>query len=448
LNKNEIGILVVDDELIVRESLTKWFREDGFRVEAAENAAAALRKLQNGGWHIMLVDIKMPGMDGIELLQQVKKIDKNIVVIIITAFASVDSAVKALKDGAYDYITKPIDPDYLDHLIEKALRQQELTLENIRLREAVSELSTGAEIIGDSPEIKKVLELVQTVAPTDTTVMILGESGTGKELIARAIHFQSGRKYFPVVTVNCGAMTETLLESELFGHERGAFTGAQYRRKGKIEMADGGTLFLDEVGNIDTKTQMDLLRVLETHQFTRVGGSELLRSDFRVICATNRDLEKAVKEGSFREDLYYRLNVFSIWLPPLRARRGDAAKLAHHFLEKYARQMNKSMRGFTPEAMHAIKNYDWPGNVRELENAIERAVVVSKGPMIEKDHLPVHTTAPNRPNGRRLEDIEREHIENVLKETGWNVSRSAAILDIDRVTLYHKIERYGLKRES
>jgi DNA-binding NtrC family response regulator len=448
VNKNEIGILVVDDELIVRESLSKWFKEDGFRVEAAENAAVALKKLQASQWNILLVDIKMPGMDGIELLQRVKEIDKNIVVIIITAFASVDTAVKALKDGAFDYITKPIDPDYLDHLIDKALKQQQLTVENIRLKETVSELAMTSDIIGESPEMKKVEELVQTVAPTDTTVMILGESGTGKELVARAIHNLSGRKYAPMVTVNCGAMTETLLESELFGHERGAFTGAQYRRKGKIELADGGTLFLDEIGNIDTKTQMDLLRVLETKQFMRVGGSELLRSDFRVICATNTDLEKAVKEGIFREDLFYRINVFSIWLPPLRARRGDIAKLAHYFVEKYSRHMNKQVKGFTPEAMHAIKAYDWPGNVRELENAIERAMVVTNGPMIEKDHLPLHTISEPRQNGKRLEDIERQHIETVLKETGWNVSRSAAILDIDRVTLYHKIEKFGLKRES
>lgn len=448
MNRNEVGILVVDDELIVRESLTKWFREDGFRVDAAENAAVALKKLQTEPWSIMLVDIKMPGMDGIELLQRVKEIDRDIVVIIITAFASVDTAVKALKDGAYDYITKPIDPDYLNHLIEKAIKQQQLTIENIRLKDAVSEMRSEVEIIGDSPEIRKVMELVQTVSKTDTTVMILGESGTGKELVARAIHNQSARKYYPIVTVNCGAMTETLLESELFGHERGAFTGAQYRRKGKIELADGGTLFLDEVGNIDAKTQMDLLRVLETKQFTRVGGTEVLRSDFRVICATNKDLDKAVKGGAFREDLYYRLNVFSIWLPPLRARRGDTAKLAHSFMEKYARQMNKPIRGFTPEAMHSIKEYDWPGNVRELENAIERAMVVCRGTLIDKEDLPFHTTSPNRPSGKRLEDIERQHIETILKETGWNVSRSAAILDIDRVTLYHKIEKYGLKREQ
>jgi DNA-binding NtrC family response regulator len=447
MNKADIGILVVDDELIVRESLSKWFKEDGYRVDAAPSAADALKKLQNHArWNIMLVDIKMPGMDGIELLGRVKEIDRNIVVIIITAFAAVDTAVKALKQGAYDYITKPIDPDYLDHLVERAIKEQSLILENIRLRDTVSELSTSTELIGESPEMKQVMEQIRTVAPTDTTVMIRGESGTGKELVARAIHNLSPRKYFPIVTVNCGAMTETLLESELFGHERGAFTGAQYRRKGKVELADGGTLFLDEIGNIDAKTQMDLLRVIETKQFTRVGGSEIIKSDFRVICATNKDLELGMKEGSFREDLFYRVNVFTIQLPPLRARRTDITILAHFFLEKYAKAMHKPIRSFSGDAMRAMKAYDWPGNVRELENAVERAVVVCPCDTIEKEHLPLVAAAPPRAEGRRLEDIEHQYIEKVLAETGWNISRSAAILDIDRVTLYHKIEKFGLKR--
>jgi DNA-binding NtrC family response regulator len=448
MNKSDIGILVVDDELIVRESLSKWFREDGYRVESAENAATALKKLQAGPWNLMLVDIKMPGMDGIELLQRVKEMTKDVAVIVITAFATVDTAVKALKEGAFDYITKPIDPDYLDHMVEKALHQQELVRENLKLKDAVSELAPRGDIIGESPEMQRVMELVHSVAPTDTTIMIRGESGTGKELVARAIHAASPRKFFPIVTVNCGAMTETLLESELFGHERGAFTGAQYRRKGKVELADGGTLFLDEIGNIDMKTQMDLLRVIEMKQFTRVGGTEIVKSDFRVICATNKDLERAVKEGSFREDLYYRVNVFIIELPPLRGRRGDIAKLAHYFLEKYARQMNKQVKGFTPEAMLALRQHDWPGNVRELENAIERAMVVTQGDMIDKDHLPLQIPLALVKEGKTLEDVEHRHIEQVLRENSWNVSRSAAVLDIDRVTLYHKIEKYGLKREQ
>jgi DNA-binding NtrC family response regulator len=447
--KDKIRVLLVDDEEQFARNMARILKVRGLEVATAFNGFEAVDAVKyGGGFDVVVLDIKMPGMDGIELLERIKEIDAGIIVLIITAFASVESAVKALKLGAHDYITKPIDPDYLDHVIEKALREQELARENIRLRETVTELTDAVEIIGESSEMQKVMEMVKTVAPTDTTVLIRGESGTGKELIARSIHAASPRRFCPLVTVNCGAMTETLLESELFGHERGAFTGAQYRRKGKIELADGGTLFLDEVGNIDPKTQMDLLRVIETKQFMRVGGSETLHSDFRVICATNADLEEAVRAGSFREDLYYRLNVFSIDLPPLRGRRGDVAKLSHHFLERFSRQMNKRVRGFSPEAMHALKAYDWPGNVRELENAIERAMVVTRGETIEREHLPLQALAGPRNGGQRLEDVERRHIEEVLKETSWNISRSAAILDIDRVTLYHKIEKYGLKRET
>jgi len=256
----------------------------------------------------------------------------------------------------------------------------------------------------------------------------------------------SKRRYFPLVVVNCGAMTETLLESELCGHERGAFTGAQYRRKGKLELADGGSLFLDEIGNIDAKTQMDLLRVIETRQFMRVGGSETIRSDFRVICATNRDLESAVKEGTFREDLYYRLNVFTIPLPPLRSRRTDILPLAKHFLKKYAVEMNRNVDSFSQEAMDVLVEYDWPGNVRELENAIERALVLCPGNIIEKEHLPVQASTPVSVAGKRLEDVEREHVRRILDENGWNISRSAKVLNIDRATLYHKIEKCNIKR--
>jgi len=447
MKRNDTGILVVDDELIVRESLTKWFREDGFRVDSAPDAAEALRKLQASKWNIMFVDIKMPGMDGIELLERVRKISKDIKVIIITAFASVESAVKALKEGAFDYITKPIDPDYLDHLVGKVLKEQELLKENLQLQERVNELSAANEIIGDAPSMKKLNDLIATVAPTDTTVMIRGESGTGKELVAKAIHILSPRKYFPLVVVNCGGMAESLLESELFGHERGAFTGAQYRRKGKIELADGGTLFLDEVGNISPKTQMDLLRVIETKQFTRVGGSAAIPSDFQIICATNRDLEKAVEDGSLREDLFYRLNVFTISLPPLRARQGDIPLLARHFLTKYSTALGKRIKGFSGETLQVLKAHDWPGNVRELENAIERAVVICNGPQIEVEHLPVHGNGKSKPAGKRIADIERTHIEQILGENGWNITKSAAVLDIDRVTLYNKIEKYGLKRD-
>jgi DNA-binding NtrC family response regulator len=442
-----ISLLVVDDEKIVRDSLSKWFKEDGFIVGTAENAPEALKQLQARTWEIILLDIKMPGMDGMELQQRIKEIDPGATIIFITAHASVDTAVKALKAGAFDYIAKPIDPDYLSHLIQNAVKQRALTGENMRLKEQISEFAKIEEMVGDSPQIKKVFEMISTVAKTDTTVMIRGESGTGKELIARAIHANSERRYFPIVAINCGALPEGILESELFGHERGAFTGAQYRRKGKLELADGGTLFLDEVGNISVKTQMDLLRVIETKQFTRVGGNETISVDFRTICATNHDLEKAVQEGTFREDLYYRLNVFTIVVPPLRERKSDIPLLANYFLKKYAQTMGKAITAISPEAMDVIIKYNWPGNIRELENAIERAMVVGKPPCIRPHDLPFQLSEqPGAPSLGSLAAMEKVHIAEILAANNWNISRSAETLQIDRVTLYNKIEKYGLKK--
>jgi len=446
MNKN-INILVVDDEFSVRDSLFKWFREDGYNVDTAENATEALKKIQESKWDLILLDIKMPGMDGMELQKRIKEIDPNIIIIMITAFASVDTAVQALKVGAYDYVTKPIDPDYLTHIVNNALREKKLSIENIQLRESIKEYSKFDEIIGESQNMKNVLNLIDTVAKTDTTVLIRGESGTGKELIARAIHSNSARRYFPFIPVNCGGLPEGILESELFGHERGAFTGAQYRRKGKFEMADGGTIFLDEIGNVSMKTQMDLLRVIETKKFTRVGGNEEITSDFRIISATNADLEAAVKEGTFREDLYYRLNVFSIFLPPLRERRSDIPLLAQHFLKKYSISMNKPMEGFTPEAMDILVKYNWPGNIRELENAIERAMVVGTPPYVKPKDLPFQVGEIKKtPSAETLAEVEKNHIIYILEKNNWNISRSAEILGIDRVTLYNKIEKYGLRK--
>ena len=445
--KTQTAILIVDDEANVRDSLTHWFQEDGFFVGAAPNAAEALRKMQERRWDILLLDIKMPGMDGMELQGRINAIDAGATVIFITAYATVDTAVQALKAGAFDYVTKPVDPDHLSHIVQNALRQRQLATQNEQLKEQVSEFAKADTIIGESPQMAKVFEMVQTVAKTDTTVMIRGESGTGKELVARAIHANSGRRYFPIVTVNCGGMAEGVLESELFGHERGAFTGAQYRRKGKLELADGGTLFLDEVGNIDRKTQMDLLRVLETKQFTRVGGNNIISVDFRVISATNRDLVKAVADGAFREDLYYRLNVFSVFVPPLRERKSDIPILANYFMNKLARARAKAIARVAPEAMDALVRYDWPGNVRELENAIERAMVVGKPPVLRAEDLPFQVLQKGHlPASGSLAGMERVHIVSVLEENGWNISRSAEILQIDRATLYNKIEKYGLKK--
>lgn len=442
-------ILVVDDEEIVRQSLLAWFKEDGYDVDTAENADAALRLFETGKYSLILLDIKMPGMSGMDLLVKLKEYDPNAIIILITAYASVSSAVKALKSGAYDYITKPIDPDELSHIVEKALYQKNLEAENVKLKESIDEIARPDNLIGESHQMKEIYNLIHTVAQTDTTVLILGESGTGKELVAKAIHLNSKRKYFPMVTVNCGALPESLLESELFGHEKGAFTGAHYRRKGKFEMANGGTIFLDEIGTISNKVQVELLRVIETKQFTRVGGSETISSDFRVIAATNENLEELVKEGKFREDLYYRLNVFTIHIPPLRERVDDIPLLANYFLKKYTTSMNKKITGISDEAINFMLRYKWPGNVRELENAIERAVVICRNDKIQLEDLPFkvsNNTQWTDVEDKSLSEVEKRHIALVLKENNWNISKSAEDLKIDRVTLYNKIKKYGLRK--
>ena len=448
MNNQGVNILVVDDEFSVRDSLCNWFKIEGYRVDTAGNGMEALKKLQEDVWDIVLVDIKMPGMDGMELQRQIKKIDNTMIVIIITAYATVDTAVEAMKEGAYDYLSKPIDPDKLSILVRNAVNQRRLVAENLQLRQKVVELSLQDEIVGESPQVKKILEMIDTVAQTDATVMIRGESGTGKELVAQAIHGKSNRRYFPIISINCGAFPEGLLESELFGHEKGAFTGAQHKRKGKLEMANGGTIFFDEVGNITMKMQMDLLRVIETKQFTPLGSNKVVNVDFRVIAATNSDLEKKVTEKDFREDLYYRLNVFSIQIPPLRERTGDIPPIARYFLEKYARSMNKNVTDISPEAMKILIQYDWPGNIRELRNTIERAlVVVGKKNRIEPDDLNLLFLSKASPTGgESLEDIEKVHIRRILEQSDWNISKSAETLKIDRVTLYNKIKKYGLQR--
>ncbi len=440
-------ILIVDDEFSIRDSLYNWFRLDGYAVTAVENATEALKALQETAFDVVLLDIKMPGMDGMELQEHIRRIDPRIAVIMITAFAAVDTAVRALKQGAFDYVTKPIDPDELSHLVQRALEQRRLQNENAQLREKIDELISVDEIVGDSPPMRKVLELVGHVAKTDATVLILGESGTGKELIARAIHANSKRRYFPIVPVNCGAVPEDLLESELFGHEKGAFTGAAYRRKGKIEMADGGTLFLDEVGAINPKMQIELLRVLESKQLTRVGGMHGIEVDFRIIAATNENLEQALKEGRFREDFFYRINVFTIEAPPLRVRRSDIPALAQHFLNRFAQQMDKRITKITPEALEILMTYDWPGNVRELSNAIERAMVLGQPPAIRPENLPVFGAKKNYlAAAESLAEVEKRHIAAVLEATEGNVTKAAEILDVDRVTVYNKLKKYGLQR--
>jgi len=438
-------ILIVDDELVVRDSLGKWFTSEGYTAKPAAGAREALEVIQHADFDLALIDIKMPGMDGMELQARLKEADPDLTVIVMTGYASVDTAVQALKQGAYDYITKPVDPDELSHLVANALEHKRARREVARLRENLQESFPGTEMIGKSPAMKKVTELIEMVAPTDATVLITGESGTGKEVVARAIHAAGPRRYMPMVTIHCGALTETLLESELFGHEKGAFTGAQYRKKGKFEVADGGTVFLDEISDISLRTQTDLLRVLQEKEIVRVGGNQPIKVDFRAIAATNKNLEALVKAGSFRPDLYYRLHVLCIDLPPLRDRREDIPLLVNHFLNKFCLATSRPVPQISPEAMELLVRYEWPGNVRELENAMERALVVSRGSEIRPGDFSFQFQASEIQGGKTLEDIERVHIERILRETQHNLSRAARILDIDRTTLYNKLRRYGLK---
>ena len=438
-------ILVVDDELVVRDSLGKWFTSEGYTARPAGGAREALEIIQQAEFDIALLDIKMPGMDGMELQARLKEADPDLTVIIMTGYASVETAVQALKLGAYDYITKPVDPDELSHLVSNALEHKRARREVDRLRENLLEAVPGTELIGTSPAMRKVTELIEMVAPTEATVLITGETGTGKEVVARAIHAAGPRRYMPMVTVHCGALTETLLESELFGHEKGAFTGAQYRKKGKFEVADGGSVFLDEISDISLKTQTDLLRVLQEKEIVRVGGNQQIKVDFRAIAATNKNLETLVKNGTFRPDLYYRLHVFCIDLPPLRDRREDIPLLVAHFLNKFCMATSRPVPQLSQEAIEVLMRHDWPGNVRELENAVERALVVGRGNEVRPADFSFQFQMDEPKGGKTLDDVERVHIERILRETQHNLSRAARILDIDRTTLYNKLRRYGLR---
>ncbi len=443
----KISILIVDDEESVRDSLLNWFIEDGYHVECAENAKKALHLLEDREFDIILADIKMPGMDGMEMHRRIKALNRDSIVIIMTAFASVDTAVQALKDGAFDYVTKPFDPDDLSHLIRNAAAQISLKTENEALKTRVISLEDIDDLIGRSETIQTVLKQVESVAQSNSSVIITGESGTGKELVARAIHSNSSRKYFPLISVHCGALTESLLESELFGHEKGAFTGATFNRKGRFEMADGGTIFLDEIATISPKMQIELLRVLETKSFVRVGGNREISSDFRVICATNRDLKSMVQSGTFREDLYYRLNVVNITVPPLRERTDDIPLLVNHFIRKYCISMSRDMITIEPAALKQLEQFEFPGNVRELENMIERAIVIGNGKEIKLKDLPMGKESISN-SVESLEELEKRHIELILKKYEWNISRTARALNIDRVTLYNKIRKYDLKQKE
>lgn len=436
-------ILVVDDEKIVRESLRDWLTNVGYRVEVAESGEAALEIIKQKRVMIMLADLVMPGMDGIELMKEASKITPTIITVIITAYGSIQTAISAIREGAYDYIEKPFCPEKVELLIKHLVAHQDLVEENISLRQKIEDRYLFEGIIGKSPVMLRIFELIKTVAPTTATVMIVGNTGTGKEMAARAIHHQSPRQNKPFLAVSCASLPESLLESELFGHEKGSFTGAVERKKGKFEAADQGTLFLDEIGEINANTQIHLLRALEEKKITRVGGNEEIDVDVRVIAATNKDLRTMVKQGSFREDLYYRLNVVTIKLPPLQDRKEDILPLAEHFLRKYSKDNNKVVRCFSPEVIEFMMNYSWPGNVRELENMIEHGVILAKRKEIRMADLPQDFCSPSPPEGKTIEDVTRNHIIHILEETKGNISEAAKILGIQRMTLYNKLKKYN-----
>jgi DNA-binding NtrC family response regulator len=442
-------ILIVDDELIMRESLAGWLERDGHDVETAVSGEAALARLKETRYDILFLDIKMEGLSGLEVLKQVKENDPDVAVVMITAYGSITSAIDAMKNGAYDYLVKPFDPNELGVIIEKIAEHQAQARENLFLKQQHKDITRFENMIGQSRAMQQVFQMIQDVAPTESIVLITGETGTGKGLAAKAIHTHSPRCHGPFVLVNCGAFPEHLLESELFGYQKGAFTDARSTKKGRLELAHGGTLFLDEIGEISMRMQIDLLQVLEDRVFYRVGGTQPMEADFRVIAATNRNLEEAIRQRSFREDLYYRLNVISFHMPPLRERKEDIPLLAELFLQRFSQETNKNIDQVSREAMDEMMLHEWPGNVRELENAIERAVVVGKSRRVTLNDLPIcHHGEETVGMDHSLKEMERTHLLRVLGETGWNVKKSAEILGIDRSTLYAKIKRHHIRKPA
>ncbi|HEX7401126.1 MAG TPA: sigma-54 dependent transcriptional regulator [candidate division Zixibacteria bacterium] len=445
-------ILIVDDEEAQRKQLAGFLEKQGFSVATAESGQMAIEISQRQYYEVALLDLKMPGMDGLELLKRLKELNPEIQVIMMTAYGTVETAVEAMQHGAYHYVNKPINLDELKLNINKALEKYHLLQENKYLKEELESKFQDLQIIGSSKGMKEVLSTVSRVAKTKSTVLIRGESGTGKEMVARAIHALSDRADKRFVAVSCAALPETLFEAELFGHEKGAFTGAVKRKEGRFELADGGTLFLDEVGDIPLETQVKLLRVLESQEFERLGGKETLKVDVRIISATNQDLEKKIKEKSFREDLYYRLNVISLLIPPLRDRKEDILLLTDHFIRKANLKCGRKVKGITPEVKDIILSYDWPGNVRELENVIERGVVLSRTDVIDKNDLPylglVKSQEVPPSLNLSLKEMEKNHIMNTLLKTDWNLNKSAEILGIHRNTLRLKMREYGIEKST
>jgi len=447
-------ILVVDDEETMTESLAAWLREDGYSVDTASSGRQAIERASTREYAIYFVDLKMPGgLDGIETMMEIRKTQPEASIIVITAYATVDTAITALKEGAQEYIVKPCHPQEISLLVERIIKVKNLERENALLRKKLLRQYRFHDLVSKSPRMAQIFDLVKDVASQRSTVLIQGESGTGKELVARAIHFSGDRAGKPFVGVSCGALAETLLESELFGHEKGSFTGAVTQRKGKFELAEGGTIFLDEIGDISPKLQVDLLRVLQERRFFRVGGTEEITVDVRVIAATHRDLTAAVRDGAFRDDLYYRLNVINVRLPPLRERREDVPLLAQEFLERLAPELGKATTEISEEALRVLLDHDWPGNVRELENAVERAIVTCRTRVLTAEDFSFlrPPSASSRgdlglPAGLTLQDLERNYITATLQRTKGNIKEAATALGIDRSTLYEKIKRYEIPR--
>ena len=446
-------ILIVDDEKNTREGLARALRDE-YAVAEAENGLRALEWLETHHADVVLSDLRMPGLDGMALLSRLLGRDPRPVLILLTAYGNIETAVEAMKRGAYDFLAKPVNLDRLELLLKRALTERQMGAENQRLKAQLDSKYGFENILGTSAAMQEVFDTIRQAAPTRATVLIQGESGTGKELVARALHQGSPRAQGPFIPVHCAALSPTLLESELFGHEKGAFTGAQERRRGRFEMADGGTLFLDEIGEIDPSLQVKILRVLEERKFERVGGTETLHVDVRLVAATNRDLKKMVEEGKFREDLFYRLFVVNLTLPPLREREGDIVLLAQHYLKALAAEHGKKASGITPDAMDLLSAYPWPGNVRELRNVIERMVVLGSGEKLTVRDLPPsfrlaagRAESAARP-GSALRDAERQLIEEALRKNKGSRTKAAQDLGISRRTLHRKINEFGLRNSE
>ncbi len=454
-------ILVVDDERSMRDFLSIMLKKAGYDVTTAADGDEAVKILHKDIFDLVITDLKMPKVDGLQVLKTVKELSPDTVVIVITAFASTETTVEAMKEGAYDYITKPFQNDEMKIRIKKALEKRRLSAENILLKKQLKDRAVFDNIVGKSEKMEKVFELVRKVSDSMSNILIYGDSGTGKELIARAIHFNSRKKDKPFVTINCGALPEGLLESELFGHMKGSFTGAVFNKEGLFEVANGGTIFLDEVGETSPAIQVKLLRVLQDKEFKRVGGTKEIKVDVRIITATNRDLSKAVSEGKFREDLYYRLNVIPITLPPLRERTDDIPLLADHFLNKFNKALNKNVKGFSQTTMELFRNYEWRGNVRELENVIERAVALSNSEIITPEYLPDILRDSSRSSsaipvnipqeGLDLEgligDIEKELLLKALEKTNWIKKDAAKLLHLNFRSFRYRLDKYNLNKK-